>query len=163
MVICLVCTFPSWVMVLEFSKKVHFFCNFQLALVRNLTLLKQFTYTHVYASERSCYGLSEDGIAYYAMTYCFEDTRVWSRRILLKFCWVNNFFDILIANILRTVTRTSTNHIIFWKSVMKTFRCIYVNCFNRLRFLAEVRTNSKKEMHFFGQFKDHNSWGAHWI
>ena len=27
---------------------------------------------------------------------------------------------------------------------MRTFRCIYVNCFNRLRFLAEVSTKLKK-------------------
>ena len=45
---------------------------------------------------------------------------------------------------------------------MKTFRSIYiyVNCFNRLRFLAEVSTKLQK-MHFFGQFKDHNSGRKH--
>ena len=38
------------------------------------------------------------------------------------------------------MAQTPLSHIIFWKSVMRTFRCIHVNCFNRLRFLAEVRT-----------------------
>ena len=37
-----------------------------------------------------------------------------------------------------------------------SFRCIYVNCFNRLNVLAEVRIKLQK-MHFFRQFKDHNS------
>ena len=45
---------------------------------------------------------------------------------------------------------------IFWKSMMRSFRWIEINCFNRFRFLAEVSTNLQK-MHYFGQFKDHNS------
>ena len=72
--------------------------------------------------------------------YCFGDIRVWSRRSLLNFCWVRIFFDILIANISWTVARTPINHTIFWKSIMRTFRCIYINCFNRFRFLAKVST-----------------------
>ena len=59
---------------------------------------------------------------------------------MLNFCSVSLFFDVLIANISWTVAQTSINHIIFGKSVMKAFRWIYVNCFNRLRFLAEVST-----------------------
>ena len=78
------------------------------------------------------------------MTYCFGEISVWSQRILLNFCWVSIFFDILIVNISWKVAQTPINHSIFWKSVMRTFRCIYVNCFNRLRFLAEVTTNCKK-------------------
>ena len=39
---------------------------------------------------------------------------------------------------------------------MRTFRYIYGNYFNRLRFLADVSTNMQK-MHFFGEFKDQNS------
>ena len=71
-----------------------------------------------------------------------------------------HFFYILIANVSWTVAQTPINHIIFWKTVMKIFRSIYVNCFNRLRFLAEVSTKLQK-MHFFGQFKDHNSGRKH--
>ena len=58
------------------------------------------------------------------------------------------------------VAQTPINHIIFWKTVIRTFRFIYVNCFNRLRFLAEVSTKLQK-MHFFGQFKDRNSERKH--
>ena len=60
----------------------------------------------------------ENGTAYYAMTYCFRDIRVQSREILLNFCWVGIFFDILIANISWTVAQNPINHIIFWVSVM---------------------------------------------
>ena len=38
---------------------------------------------------------------------------------------------------------------------MRTFRCIYTSCFNKLRFLAENSTKLQK-LNFFGQFKDHN-------
>ena len=31
---------------------------------------------YIYASERSSYALSENSIAYYALTYCFGDIRV---------------------------------------------------------------------------------------
>ena len=44
--ISLVSFFPSWVMVLKLSKKVHF-CNFVLSSARNLGLLKQFQYMHL--------------------------------------------------------------------------------------------------------------------
>ena len=75
---------------------------------------------------------------------------------MLNLCWVSIAFDIFIANIPWTVAQTPINHIIFWKTVIRTLRYIYVNYFNRLRFLAEVSTRLQK-MHFFGQFKDHNS------
>ena len=35
---------------------------------------------------------------------------------------------------------------------MRTSRCIYVNCFSRLRFLADVST----KLHKIAQFKDYN-------
>ena len=95
---------------------------------------------NIFASERSCYAFSENGIVYYALTYCFGDISVWIQRILLNSCWVSIFFDILIANISWMVVQTPINHTIFWKSENRTFICIYVNCFNRIRFLAEVST-----------------------
>ena len=71
-----------------------------------------------------------------------------------------HFFYILIANVSWTVAQTPINHIIFWKTEMKTFRSIYVNYFNTLGFLAEVSTKLQK-MLFFGQFTDHNSGRKH--
>ena len=110
---------------------------------------------YIYVSESSRYALSENGIVYCALTYYFGDIRVWSWRILLTFCWLSIFFYVLIANISWTVAQTPINHIIFWKSVLRTFRCLYVNSFNRLRCLAEVSTKLQK-LHFFGQIKYYN-------
>ena len=115
--------FPSWVMVLKLSKKVHFL-QFCVDFSKKPKSIKAI---YIYASERSRYALSENCIVYYAMTYYFGDVMVWSRRILLNFCWVSTFFDILIANISWTVTQTPINNIIFWMSVMRTFRYKYVN------------------------------------
>ena len=135
-VICLVPMFPSWVMVPKLSKKVYFL-QFCADLSKKCKSIKDI---YIYVSERSRYTLSENGIVYCAMTYCFGDISVWSRRILLNFCWASIFFDILIANISWTVAWTPINHIIFWKSGKRTFRCIYVNCCNKLRFFAEIST-----------------------
>ena len=85
-----------------------------------------------------------------------EDIRVWNWWILLSFCWVSTFFDILILNFLWAVAQTTIKHTVFWKSMMRSFRWKWINCFNRFRFLAEVSTNLKT-MHYFWQFKDHNS------
>ena len=134
-VICLVPMFPSWVMVLKLSKKVHFL-QFCADLSKKCKSIKDI---YIYASARSRYALSENVIVYYAMTYCFGDISVWSQWYLLNFCWVSIFFHILIANNSWTVAWTPINHTILWKSEKRTFRCIYINCFNRVRFLAKVR------------------------
>ena len=144
--------FPSCVMVLKLSKKVHFlqFCAGLASLLitslltTNLTsLFKSIKAIYICTSERFRYALSENGTVYCAMTYFFRNIRVWSRTIFLNFCWVNIFFDILIPNISWRVT--PINHILFWKSVIRTFRCIFVNCFDWLRFLAEVSTKLQKK------------------
>ena len=93
-VIWVVSMFPAKIMVLKLSKKLHFL-QFVLISARNLSILKQFKYI----SERSRFGLSENGIVYYAMIYCFGDIRVWSQRTLLNFYWVSILFYILITNI----------------------------------------------------------------
>ena len=100
---------------------------------------------------RKRYAPSEN---HYAMTYCFADIEGLKSTNFVKLLLSSIFFDILIANISWTVAQTPVNHINFWKSVMRTFRCIYTSCFNRLRFLAENSTKLQK-MNFFGQFKDH--------
>ena len=72
---------------------------------------------------------------------------------MLNFCWVSTFFDILFFNICKLlISRTPIKDTIFWKSMMRSFRWIEINCFNRFRFLAEVSTNLQK-MHYFGQLK----------
>ena len=81
-VICLVSMFPSWVMVLKLSKKVHFL-QFCADLSKKSKSVKAI---YIYVTETSRYTLSENGIVYYAMTYCFGDISIWNRRILLNFC-----------------------------------------------------------------------------
>ena len=98
-VICLVSMFPSWVMVLKLSKKVQFL-QFCADLSKKSKSIKA---TSMYASERSRCELSENGIVYCAMTYYFGDISIWSQNILLNFCWVSIFFDIVIVNISWTV------------------------------------------------------------
>ena len=71
-VICLVSMFPSWVMVLNLSKKEDFL-QFCAGLSKKSKSVKAI---YVYASERSSYALSENGIVYYAMTYFFGDISV---------------------------------------------------------------------------------------
>ena len=59
-------------------------------------------------------------------------------------------------DIFKTLSHSIVNNNIFWKPVTRPFRCIYVNCFNVLRFFCWGQHKIKK-MHFFRQFKDHNS------
>ena len=124
-VICSISMFPSWVMVIKLPKTVKFL-QFCAELSKKSKSIKAI---YIHASERSRYALSENGIFYYTMIYCFGDIRVWSWRILLNFCWVSIFLDILIANNSWTVVQTPINHTIFWKSVIRTFWCIYINCY----------------------------------
>ena len=51
-----------------------------------------------------------------------------------------------------TVSHSIINNTNFWKCVTRPFRCIYVNCFNRLRFLAEISTNLQK-IHFLDNLR----------
>ena len=89
--------------------KKMYFLQFSADLIEKSKSIKAFYI--LYVSERSGNTLSENSIAYYAIIYFLEDSWVWSRRILLNFCWVSIFFDILIANTSWTVAQTQFNHI----------------------------------------------------
>ena len=52
-----------------------------------------------------------------------------------------------------TVAQTPIRHIIFWKTVIKNFISMYVNCFNTLTFLAEISTKLKKICTFLYNLK----------
>ena len=131
-VICLIFMLPSWVIVLKLSKKC-IFCNFLLTSARNLSRLKQFTYIHLKGLVTHFQKLM-----LFIMLWLTVSV-VWVFQVeefLRIFCWVSIFFEILIAIISWAVAWTAINHSIFWKKVMRTFKCIYVNCFNRLGFFA---------------------------
>ena len=120
-----------------------------LTSARYLSLLKQFTYKHPKGLVTHFQKMVLFTILWRTVS---EILKVWSRQTLLNYCWVSIFFDILTANISWTVAQIPINYIIFRKSVMRTFRCIYTSCFNRLRFFAENSTKLQK-MNFFGQFR----------
>ena len=71
-VICLVSIFPSRVMVRKLSKKVHFF-QYSDDLSKKSKYIKAI---YIYAPESAPWILSENGIIYNAMIYCFRDIRV---------------------------------------------------------------------------------------
>ena len=56
------------------------------------------------------------------------------------------------STIFETVSHSIINNTNFWKCIRRTFRCIYVNCFNRLRFLAEV-SSKLQNMHFLDNLR----------
>ena len=91
-------------------------CNFLLTSARNLIVIKQFTYKHLK-------GLVTHSQKMVLLSYEFQQSIP--------------FFDILFS-ILWTVAQAPINQIIFYKNVVRTFRCIYMHRFNRFRFLAEV-------------------------
>ena len=64
--------FTSRFMVLELSKKGNFlkFCADLSKKSRSIKVI------YIHAPENSCCTLSENGIVYYAMTYCFGDIRL---------------------------------------------------------------------------------------
>ena len=66
-------------MVLKLSKKVYFlqFCADHSKKSKSIKAI------YIYASERSRYVLSENGIVYYAMTYFFRDSKV------EEFCYIS--------------------------------------------------------------------------
>ena len=98
-VIFLVFMFPFWVMVLRWPKKVHFL-QFELISARNLNLLKQVTYMHL----KGLVSLFQKMVLFIMLWLIALEILVFcSQRILLNFCWVSIFFDILIANISWTV------------------------------------------------------------
>ena len=64
--------FSSRVMVLKVSEKVNFL-QFCADLSKKSKYIKV---VFIYVSERSCRAPSENGIACYAMIYCFGDIKV---------------------------------------------------------------------------------------
>ena len=98
-------------------QKLCRFCNFLLILAKILD-----------CSSNLCIYIYLNGM------FSFCSFRKW---------WVSTFLDILFFNISWTV---SYSHLyekstIFWKSIMRSFRWIKINCFNIFRFLAEVSKN----------------------
>ena len=80
--------------------------------------------------------LSENGIAYYAITYCFGDIRVRSGTILLS----QHLFDILIGNISSTIW-TSIHCESKWKNNIENLGKFY----SGIPILQLTRSKSEKQ------------------
>ena len=84
-------------MVLKLSTKVHFL-RFYADFSKKSKSVKAI---YIYASKRSRYALSENGIVYYAMIYGITISEILDLKLknFVKFLRVTIFFGILIANI----------------------------------------------------------------
>ena len=116
------------------------FCNFVLTSARNLSLLKHFTYMHL----KALIPLFQKTISLIGVWATVHEIlainvskKMLSQQQFKKNTLVSN------PNISKTVRQSMINNTIFWKFVTKPFWWMYVNCFNRLRFLVEVSIKMK--------------------
>ena len=125
-----------------------------LISARHLSLLKQFTYMHL----KVLITLFKKMLWFIRVSATVHEILAVkiSKKLLNQQKFKQNS-STSNTNFSETVSHSIINNTIFWKCVTRPASCIYVNCFNRFRFLAEVSTKLQK-MHFFRQFKDHN-WG----
>ena len=85
--------------------------------------------------------------------------KVWSLNCQKLALYVRFFrkWNVFYANIFLTLIHSIISNTIYWKSARnKTFRMLYINSYNRPRFLAAVCIKLQKENNFW-QFKDY-SW-----
>ena len=123
--------FPSWVMSLYFIKKFK-------ELSKKSKSVKA---TYIYAPKGLVLHFQKMAIVYSAMTYCFGDIRVGSQIVVLNFYWLRSF---LTENISWMVAQTPINHIISWKSVVRTLRCNVKVSLTDLGFLLNSAKICKK-------------------
>ena len=129
---------------------MHFY-NFVLTSARKLSLSKQFTHIHLKVLITL---LRMIWFGVWATVHEILANNISKKMLMLqKFKKKSSTSK---TNISKIVSHSIINNIIFWKCLTRPFRCIYVTCFKRLRFLVEVSTKLQK-MYFFRQFKDHNS------
>ena len=138
--------FPSWVMVCKLSKKVHFlqFCADLSKKSKSVEAI------YIYASESSHYTVSENPMIYRGLSHCswdISDYNIKKDAESQKFLKNSSTSNTHTSEIVSRIKNTN-----FWKCVTRPFRCMYVNCFNPLRFLPEVSTKLQK-MHFLDNLR----------
>ena len=131
-VICLVSMFPSWVMVHKFSKKGHFL-QFCADLSKKSKSVKAI---YIYASEVliTLFQKMIFSIRFWATVHEILTIKI-SEKMLTQQTF-NKILRLQTLIFLKVLSHSIMNNTIFWKYVTRLFRCIYVNCFNRLRFPA---------------------------
>ena len=109
----------------------------------------------IYASKRSRYALSEIGNCLLCYSLLFWRHQSLNSKKFVKFLLSQHPF--LYFNCQHFMNGGSDPYkpYHFLKECNENFQMQFVNCFNRLRFLAEVNTKLQK-MHLFRQLKDHN-------
>ena len=107
---------------------MRYFCNIPYTLARNLNLLKNLC---ICTWKFSLYSF-ENVIAFTGLTQ-----RLWDINDLSK------FFQLQTLIYPKHKSHSIINNTILWKCVSIPLRCIYVNCFNRLRFLPRLAQNCK--------------------
>ena len=135
-VIGLVSMFPTWFMVCKLSKKVQIL-QFCADLNKKSNSVEAI---YIYASESTHYTLSENAMISESLSHRSWDISDYiSKTMLTQQKFLKNY-STLNTHTIKTVSHSIINNINFWKSKTRTFRCIYINCFNQLRFLTEVST-----------------------
>ena len=127
-------------MVFQLSKKRHFL-QFCVDLNKKSKSVKS---VYIYASESFHYTLSENAMVYRGPSNHSWDINDWNIKKYADSAEIQQNSSTSNTNISKTVSHSTINNIIVWKYVTRPFRCIYVNCFNRLRFPAEVSTKIAK-------------------
>ena len=140
-VICLVSMFPSWVMVCKLSKKVNFlqFC----ADLSKKSKSVEAIYIYVLKVLITLFQKMLWFIGVWATVHEILAIKI-SKKMLNQQKFLKNSSTSNIHTS-ETLSRSIINNTNFWKFVTRPFRSLYVNCFNRLRFLAEVRTKLQKK------------------
>ena len=132
-------------MILKLSKIVHF-PQFVMILARNPSLLKQFTYMDLEVLI-TVFQKMIWFIGVWPTVHEILAIRISKKDVDYAEIWWN--FSISKTNISKTLSHSIINNNIFWKRVMRCFRCIYGNCFNILRFFLLRSAQNWKKITFF--------------
>ena len=129
--------------------KRSIFYNFVLITAKNLSLLKQFRYMHL----KVLITLFQKMLWFIGVWTAVHE--ILAIKILKKILTHQKFLKNSTTSnthTTETVSHSIINNINFWKCVTRPLRCIYVNCFNQLRFLAEVSIKLQK-IHFLDNLR----------
>ena len=135
-------------MVRKLSKKEHFL-QFCADLSKKSKSVKAI---YIYVPESSHYNLSENAMIYRGLSHRSWDISNLNIRKGADSAEIPQNTPTSNTHTSETVSHSIINNTNFWKCVTRPFRCIYVNCFNRLRFLAEISTNLQK-IHFLDNLR----------
>ena len=131
--------FPSWVWFSIVEKCVFLqFCTDPSKKFNSIIAI------YIYASEISYYSLSINDMVYRGLSHRSRDISNYNIKKDADSAEIYGNSSILNPNIFKILSHSIISNATFWKCITRTFICIYVNCFNRLRFHAEFSTKLQK-------------------